>query len=66
MAITYQNLRVELAKQGKKMSDIHRDLGISWTSLTKINKDQYISLRILEDIALYLDCDIGDLVNIKK
>lgn len=66
MGVTYTKLKIKLIEQGKQMVDIHNDTGISWTSLTKINKNKYISLRTLEEIAKYLNCDIGDLVEIKK
>lgn len=66
MAVTYMKLRIKLTEQKKNMTDIHNNTGISWNSLTKINKDEYVSLRILEVIANYLGCDIGDLVEIQK
>lgn len=66
MAVTYNKLRHMLVDLNKNMSDIHKDTGVSWNSLTRINKDEYVSLQTLEVIAVYLGCDIGDIVEIKK
>ena len=55
-----------LVDLNKNMSDIHKNTGVSWNSLTRINKDEYVSLQTLEVIVVYLGCDIGDIVEIKK
>lgn len=37
-----------------------------WQTISNINGDKYVGLKVLEKIAIYLCCDIGDLVEIKK
>ena len=64
--ICYKKLRVKMTEHELKWKDIKNILGISNDVITKINKDDYITLRSLEKFALYFKCDIGDLVEIKK
>lgn len=37
-----------------------------WQTVSNINQDKYLKLQSLEKIAIYLDCDLGDIVCIKK
>lgn len=66
MGVSYKKLRIKLAELDLKPKDIVEQTGISWGSMTNINKDGYVNLRTLEVIANFLECDIGDLVEIKK
>lgn len=66
MGVSYKKLRIKLAELDLKPKDIVEKTGISWGSMTNINKDGYVNLRTLEVIAEFLNCDIGDLVEIKK
>lgn len=64
LGVSYRKLRIKLAELNLKPKDIVEKTGISWGSMTNINKDGYVNLRTLEVIARYLNCDIGDLVEI--
>lgn len=66
MAVSYKKLRIKMAELNINMSDIKNNTGLSWGSLTNINKDEYVNLKTIEIIANYLQCNIGDLVEIKK
>lgn len=66
MGITYKGLLKMLVEREKQLQDLHNDCGISWGTISKVDKDEYIKVQILEKIALYLQCDIGDLISIKK
>lgn len=66
MAITYMKLRQILIDKRIQWQDIHREANVSWGTIANINKDKPITLTTLERIAKYLNCDIGDLVNIKR
>jgi DNA-binding Xre family transcriptional regulator len=39
---------------------------VSASTFTKMKKNEYVSLESLEKIALVLDCEIGDLIEIVK
>jgi len=64
LGVSYRKLRIKLAELNLKPKDIVEKTGISWGSMTNINKDGYVNLRTLEVIAKYLKCDIGDLVEV--
>lgn len=64
--ISYKKLRMLVFEKELKWYDIKEKIGVSNEVIAKINKDDYISLRILEKFAEYFECDIGDLVEFKK
>lgn len=66
VAISYLKLRMKLVEKGKKLQDLYDDVGISRGTIAKIEKDDYMNISTIEKIATYLECDIGDLVSIKK
>jgi DNA-binding Xre family transcriptional regulator len=66
MGITYKRLREIKIQRRLHWQDIQNGSGISAGTIVKINKDEYITLNNLEKIARFLNCDIGDLVEIKK
>ena len=41
-------------------------VGMSNSTLNKLNKNQYVALEVIERICLSLDCSIADVVEIKK
>ncbi len=43
-----------------------QELGISFSIIVKMGRGEQISLTVLERICEYLDCDIGDIVKIKR
>lgn len=66
MAITYDKLRNKVSEKGLHFKDLIEEGICCWQTVSNINHNKYISLQSLEKIATYLDCDIGDLVEINK
>ncbi len=64
--VEYTKLRVLLAENGLKWKNLKEDLGITSAAIAKINKDQYVSLEVLDRICLHFDCQLSDIVSIKK
>ena len=64
--VSYKKLRVLLAEKELKWKDLKNELGINSTAIAKINKDQYVSLEILDRICIYFDCQLTDICTIKK
>lgn len=62
MAVTYKGLWKKLIDKDLRKIDIRNELGFSSSTLAKMTKNQYVSLELLDKIATYLNCDIGDLV----
>ena len=43
-------------------TQLREQLGISMATLAKISKDEYISMKVLDDICNLLDCKIEDVI----
>jgi putative transcriptional regulator len=65
MAISYKKLRDILFDKQIQFKILEKNTGISHTTLSKINKDEYISLETLDIIARYLNVDISELISSK-
>jgi DNA (cytosine-5)-methyltransferase 1 len=66
MAVEYTKLWKILIDKRMKRTEMARLARISGNILAKLGKDEYVSLKSLEKICRTLDCDIGDIVSLKK
>ena len=66
MPITYKGFRIKCAENEKKLKQVKKDTGLSNDTISKLNNDGYVSVRTLEIVANYFNCDIGDLVSIQR
>lgn len=64
MQISYIKLQKLLIDNQMKMSDLKRAINISSNTLTKINKNEPVSLEILMRICKVFHCDIGDICEV--
>lgn len=64
--ISYKPLQHTLIDKGVKKMELVRMVGMSNSTLSKLNRDQYVALEVIERICLALDCTIADVVEIKK
>lgn len=64
MSISYKRLWVLLAQKEISKADLRKRLEISPSTMTKINKNEYIALSILVRICEELKCDIGDIMEV--
>lgn len=66
MGITYKPLRHILIDRNLEMKDLRDKNGANLNSstITRLNKDEYISLKSIEDICRFLNCRIEDVVEI--
>lgn len=66
MSISYKKLWILLAQKEISKAELRKRLKISPSTLTKLNKNEYISLSILVKICEELNCDIGDIMEVTK
>ena len=66
MSISYNNLWKILIDKGMKKQELMKGAGISTNIMAKMGRNEHISMDTLEKICLYLGCDIGDIVSIKR
>jgi DNA-binding Xre family transcriptional regulator len=64
--IDYTPLWHTLIDKGLKKTDVLRQTGISSSTLTKMNRNEYVALEVIEKICLAIDCKIEDVVRIEK
>mgnify|MGYP002138930665 FL=1 len=61
MNISYKKLWIELIKRDIKKSDLRKLTGLSAGTITKLNKNEPVSVTVLLSICEVLQCDIGDI-----
>lgn len=65
MAISYNKLWKSLIDRKMKRTDLISGARISSSALSKMGKDEPVSLEVIEKICQYLKCDIEQIVEIK-
>lgn len=66
MVVSYNKLWKLLIDKKMRKTDLMEASGIGTTTLSKLGKDQYVSMEVLVKICKVLDCNIGDIVDIVK
>lgn len=65
MSINYNKLWKQLIDKKMKRTDLISGAKISSSALSKMGKDESVSLEVIEKICHYLKCDIEQVVEIK-
>lgn len=66
MAVSYNKLWKLLIDNKMKKTELMEAAGIGTTTLSKLGKDQYVSMEVLVKLCKVLDCNIGDIVDYVK
>ena len=66
MAVSYNKLWKLLIDKKMKKTELLEAAGIGTTTLSKLGKDQYVSMEVLVKICNVLNCNIGDIVDYVK
>lgn len=64
MAVTYKPLRHLLVEKGIKKLQLREMVGIGTNTLSKLSKDEYVSMEVIDKICQTLGCEISDVVAI--
>lgn len=64
MGVTYKPLWKLLIDREIKKTEMSRAIGISSSTLSKLGKDQYVSLDVLVRVCRYLNCQLSDVCKI--
>ena len=62
MAVTYKKLFHLLIDRGIQASELTEQAGVSANILTRLRRDQYVSLESIEKICSALDCKVDDIL----
>lgn len=63
MAVTYKKLFHLLIDQGIQASELTERAGFSANILTRLRRNQYVSLDSIEKICIALDCKVDDILD---
>ena len=63
MAVSYNKLWKLLIDKKMKRTEMQRLAGISGNVLSRMGKDEYVSMESIEKICTLLRCDIGDVMD---
>lgn len=66
MAVCYDKLWKLLIDKKLKKTDLILNAKISSSVLFKLGKDEYVSLIVVDKICAYLNCEIQDIIELKK
>ena len=66
MGVNYKKLWIKIAEKEMSNPQVRELAEISASTFTKLKKNEYVSLESLVKIAIALDCEVGDLVEIVK
>lgn len=59
---SYAPLMATLHKKGMTKTDLQKAIETSSATIAKISKDQYISMKIIDDICRTLECKIENVI----
>lgn len=66
MGVNYKKLWIKIAEREMSNPQVREIAGVSASTFTKLKKNEYVSLEILVKIAVALNCEVGDIVEIVK
>ena len=66
MAVTYRKLFHLLIDRGISTSELTEQAGFSANILTRLRRDQYVSLDSIEKICVALNCGVDDILEFKN
>lgn len=66
MQISYNKLWKLLIDRGMKKTDLKNATGISSSTISKMGKNEPVSMDSMLKVCKVLNCDIGDIVEIKN
>ena len=66
MSLCYNKLWKLLIDKKISQAGFRREVGIGYNTFGKLRKDEIVSLEILMRICVYLDCNVGDILDFVK
>ncbi len=64
MGVSYKGLWKLLIDKDMNKSQMREAVGISTSTLSKLTRDEYVSLDVLVRICTYLECQISDICEV--
>ena len=65
MGISYKKLWKLLIDKDMKKSQLREAASLSYSTIAKLTRNEYVALDVLVRICAVLNCDIGDIAEVK-
>jgi len=62
--VSFKKLWKMLIDKDMKKKDLQSISGISWSSITKLSKNEHVSMEVLIKVCQAMNCDIGDIMEL--
>ena len=62
MAVSYKKLWKLLIDKDMMKKDLRAMTGVSTTTMSRLSKDENVSMDVIEKICTVLNCDVGDIM----
>jgi len=62
--VSYKKLWFLLLDKDMTKQQLAKEAEFSLATLTKLNKNEYVAMSVIEKICLALKCDIGDMMEV--
>ena len=66
MAVSYNKLWKLLIDKGMTKTDLRKKTDIASSTLSKMNRNELVSLDVLVRICCVLDCELSDIAEVEK
>lgn len=66
MGVTYKRLWKLLIDKDMTKGKLRSAAGIAASTISRMSRNEYVSLEVLEKICSVMDCEIGDILEFEK
>ena len=66
MKVSYKKLWMLLIERDITKPQLRKNLNLATGTMSKLNKGEEVAMSVLVRICSYLDCDIGDIMEVIK
>ena len=66
MGVSYKSLWKLLIDRDMTKGKLSSEAGIATSTISRISRNEYVSLEVLEKICIALDCELADIIEINK
>lgn len=66
MQISYDGLFRILVQRSISKTELQKNVKISSSTLAKLSKNELVSMKVIEDICIFLNCQPGDIMQMEK
>lgn len=66
MSVSYKSLWKLLIDRDMTKGKLSSEAGIATSTISRMSRNEYVSLEVLEKICIALDCELADIIEINK